>query len=53
METSTSGGCSDTEVNALAVIAWTWSSRAVVTTVTPVQNRPIVERSLRVSIMGA
>ena len=53
IETSTSGGCSDTDVNALAVIAWTWSSRAVVTTVTPVQNRPIAERSRPGSIIRA
>ena len=52
-ETSTSGGSSDTDVNALAVIAWTSPSRSVVTTVTPVEKRPSAERKRRGSIITA
>jgi hypothetical protein len=53
IDTRTSGGFSDTEVNAFAVIACTSPSRAVVTTVTPVQKRPSAERNLRGSIIAS
>src|SRR3954464_6691833 len=43
-DTSTSGGSSETDVNAFAVIACTSPPRAVVTTVTPVVSRPSVRR---------
>jgi hypothetical protein len=40
-ETSTRGGRSETDRNALAVIPWIVSRSIVVTTVTPVAKRPI------------
>ena len=45
IETSTSGGSSDTDMKALAVMPWTCSPLSVVTTVTPVANIPSVRRS--------
>ena len=44
-EIRTSGGCSDTDMNALAVIPWTWSPACVVMIVTPVANMPSVRRN--------
>src|SRR6185437_16411661 len=46
-DTSTSGGRSDTERKALAVIPWIVSRWVVVTTVTPVAKRPMTLRSSR------
>ena len=43
--TSTCGGSSDTDVKALAVMAWSTPSSTVVTTVTPLANRPSAPRS--------
>ena len=42
--TRISGGSSDTEENALAVMPYACSSPRVVTTVTPVANAPTVAR---------
>ena len=42
---STSGGCSDTDMNAFAVIPCTCSPTRVVSTVTPVANIPSVRRN--------
>ena len=42
---STSGGSSETDMNALAVMPCTWSPWRVVITVTPVANMPSVRRS--------
>ena len=44
-EISTSGGSSDTDMNALAVMPWTCSPTRVVMIVTPVANIPSVLRS--------
>ena len=44
-EMSTSGGSSDTDMNAFAVMPCTWSPERVVITVTPVANIPSVRRS--------
>src|ERR687886_959820 len=52
-DTSTSGGSSETEVNAFAVIAWISPPCAVVTTVTPVVKRPSVRRIAPGSIRWA
>ncbi len=46
-EISTSGGRSETDMNALAVIPCTWSADVVVMTVTPVANIPSVRRNAR------
>ena len=46
-EISTSGGVSETDRKALAVMPWMASPSAVVTTVTPVAKRPITCRSAR------
>ena len=43
-EISTSGGSSDTDMKAFAVMPWIWSPAAVVITVTPVANMPSVWR---------
>ncbi len=40
-----SGGCSDTDMNALAVMPWICSPTRVVMTVTPVANMPSVRRN--------
>jgi hypothetical protein len=53
-DTMTSGGCSDTDMNALAVIPCTCSPTRVVTIVTPVANRPRMRRSsIEMSASGA
>ena len=52
-ETSTSGGLSETDRNALAVIPWIVSRSIVVTTVTPVAKRPITCRSERAAASAA
>ena len=44
-QTSTCGGSSETDVNALAVMAWSTPSITVVTTVTPLANRPRAPRN--------
>ena len=46
-EINTSGGRSDTDMNAFAVIPCTWSCDVVVITVTPVANIPSVRRNAR------
>ena len=43
-EISTSGGLSETDMKAFAVIPCTWSPTRVVSTVTPVANMPSVRR---------
>src|SRR3954453_3589092 len=52
-EISTSGGVSDTDRNALAVMPWIESPSAVVTTVTPVAKRPMTWRSWRPAASAA
>ena len=52
-ETSTSGGRSDTDRNALAVMPWIVSRWVVVTTVTPVAKRPMTLRSSRAAASAA
>ena len=52
-ETSTSGGRSETERNALAVMPWIVSRWVVVTTVTPVAKRPMTLRSSRAAASAA
>ena len=44
-QTSTSSGSIETDVIAFAVIAWSWPPLKVVSTVTPVANRPIARRN--------
>ena len=44
-QTRISGGSSDTDENAFAVMPYACSSPRVVTTVTPVANAPTVERN--------
>ena len=45
MQTSTRGGCRETEQKALAVIPWIWSPLlGTVITVTPLAKRPRAER---------
>src|SRR3954453_2289418 len=48
-QTSTDSGSSETDVNALAVIAWSMPSCRVVTTVTPEGKWPTVRRNTRPS----
>ena len=52
-DTSTSGGRSDTDRNALAVMPWIVSRWVVVTTVTPVAKRPMTLRSSRAAASAA
>ena len=49
IDSRTSGGSSDAEVNAFAVMPWMPPFTAVVTTVTPVENRPKAFRNARES----
>src|SRR5438552_15170159 len=48
-DTSTSGGSSDTDTKALAVMAWVRSWCRVVTIVTPLAKRPSAARNWRLS----
>ena len=52
-EISTSGGSSDTDMKALAVMPCTPSATAVVTTVTPVANRLSAFRTARESTLAS
>jgi hypothetical protein len=48
-DTTTSGGSSDPDMKALAVIAWGFRRGPVVSTITPVANRPSAARKTRSS----
>src|SRR5690348_4928428 len=52
-ETRTSGGRSETDRKPLAVMPWTTSRSTVVTTVTPVANRPMTWRNSRAAFSTA